>query len=382
MAELETVDDGVTNYFLPTLYKKVNGNKIEEWTIAVLGNGSFYTSSGHIDGVKTTSKPTVCEPMNVGKKNATTAVDQAAKEAKAKWDKQIKKGYTETVENVDEALPYQVMLAKSYDDYADDITWPAYTQPKLDGIRCRINKDGMWTRNNEKIVSCPHINSALESFFEKCPDVQLDGELYNHEFKDNFNRIVELVKRQKIDDAQLAESKKYIQFWCYDNMVSGNFIDRLKFFKQYNTFGMKLIDMKYVTTVETHTVNSQEEVQAKLSAYLKEGYEGLMLRRNTAYENKRSKNLLKLKKFIDSEYEIVNVVEGEGNKSGMAGAFTLVMSDGRHFNSNIMGTHEYLVRLWESKDSLIGKQVTIQYFNLTPDGVPRFPYAKALRDYE
>jgi hypothetical protein len=66
----------------------------------------------------------------------------------------------------------------------------------------------------------------------------------------------------------------------------------------------------------------------------------------------------------------------------MAGAFTLAMSDGRRFNSNIMGPHEYLVRLWENKDSLIGKQVTIQYFNLTPDGVPRFPYAKALRDYE
>ena len=52
------------------------------------------------------------------------------------------------------------------------------------------------------------------------------------------------------------------------------------------------------------------------------------------------------------------------------------------FHSNIKGTFEYLKEILQNKDDYIGKFATIKFFELTPDGVPRFPYAIAFRDYE
>ena len=56
--------------------------------------------------------------------------------------------------------------------------------------------------------------------------------------------------------------------------------------------------------------------------------------------------------------------------------------DGKGFNSNVKGTFEYMAELLNKADELIGKEATVKYFNLTPDGVPRFPYVIAIRDYE
>ena len=112
------------------------------------------------------------------------------------------------------------------------------------------------------------------------------------------------------------------------------------------------------------------------------GYEGQMIRLNVPYENKRSKSLLKRKEFQDNEYEILGVEEGSGNRSGTVGYFNFVTPEGVAFKSNIKGNFEYLTELLENRESLIGKQATIKYFRLTPDGVPRFPYVVAIRDYE
>ncbi len=116
--------------------------------------------------------------------------------------------------------------------------------------------------------------------------------------------------------------------------------------------------------------------------YLNDGYEGQMIRLDEGYENKRSKRLLKRKEFIDEEYEILGVVEGEGNRAGTAGFMEFSSKGGKSFRSNIKGDFGYLGELLKKKKSLIGKKATIKYFNLTPDGIPRFPYVTAIRDYE
>jgi DNA ligase 1 len=85
---------------------------------------------------------------------------------------------------------------------------------------------------------------------------------------------------------------------------------------------------------------------------------------------------------LDGEYEILDVVEGIGNRSGMAGNFVLRLDDERTFKSNIKGSHSYLKELLSDRLTLICKMATIKYFNLTPRGVPRFPVAIAVRDYE
>jgi len=101
------------------------------------------------------------------------------------------------------------------------------------------------------------------------------------------------------------------------------------------------------------------------------------------YENKRSKYLLKRKEFKDEEFVILDIVEGFGNKSGMAGNMLFKNYKGIEFHSNITGNRDYLRELLKNKKKYIGKKATVKYFNLTPvDEVPRFPYVTAIRDYE
>jgi DNA ligase-1 len=118
--------------------------------------------------------------------------------------------------------------------------------------------------------------------------------------------------------------------------------------------------------------------------YVTLGYEGQMIRLDGNYENKRSKYLLKHKSFIDEEYTILDVVEGIGNKTGMVGSFVFESKTGKRFNSSPKFNWEECTKMWNERESLIGKSATVKYFNLTPDGVPRFPYVIkiAREDYE
>jgi len=74
--------------------------------------------------------------------------------------------------------------------------------------------------------------------------------------------------------------------------------------------------------------------------------------------------------------------EGIGNRAGTIGHFEFETADGIGFSSNVKGNFEYLASLLKQVDNLVGKAATIKYFSLTPDGVPRFPYVIAIRDYE
>jgi DNA ligase-1 len=134
--------------------------------------------------------------------------------------------------------------------------------------------------------------------------------------------------------------------------------------------------------VETTEVNSREHLDELYADYVEVGYEGQMIRIDAPYENKRSPKLLKRKEFVDEEYEILGYDEGTGNREGTVKHFKFKNKDGRKFNSNVKGTFEYMAELLERGDELVGKMATVKYFNLTPDGVPRFPYVIAIRDYE
>jgi DNA ligase-1 len=132
---------------------------------------------------------------------------------------------------------------------------------------------------------------------------------------------------------------------------------------------------------------SEKDVVEAYEEFVTKGYEGAMVRVNAKYEQKRTKNLLKYKEFTDGEYTIVDVVEGVGNRSGGAGNIVCkkldgtTFKDGRNtFDSNIKGTRDFCKQMLLKKDDYIGKVGSIKYFNLTPDGKPRFPYFMGLRD--
>ena len=133
--------------------------------------------------------------------------------------------------------------------------------------------------------------------------------------------------------------------------------------------------------LSTEIANNEKEVMELYQQYISEEYEGQILRvLNSKYENKRSSGLLKHKTFFDKEFIIKDVIEGIGKLQGKVGALVFEI-DGKQFNSSVNGDHEYLERLFKSKN-LIGKQATIKYFELTSDGVPRFPKVLCVRDFE
>ena len=350
------------------LFARTNTGAIQTWTIEVDGN-KYRTHYGQVDGAIQTTEWTFCEGKNTGKKNATTAEDQAVKEAKATWKKKKESGYFENIKKIDEVSFTEPMLAKNYDDYKDDLKYPVYSQPKLDGIRCVVKKDGMWSRNGKPIISAPHVLIALKSFFDKFPDAILDGELYADKFSNDFNAICSLVKKTKPTDEDLAESEKNIQYWVYDWIVQKTFSERNADITTY------FVNNNVVRRVPTHLVGTITHLNELYEKYIDEGYEGQMVRTDGPYENKRSKHLLKRKEFQDAEFKILDIVEGVGNKSGMAGYMVFKNHKNIEFHSNIKGDREYLKELLKNKKKYIGKSATVKYFNLTPDDeIPRFPY--------
>ena len=374
--------------FLPMLYKKRSDGGTQEWHIEVEGS-AFRVTSGKQDGKKVTAKWTYCQGKNLGKANETTDEEQAQLEAQAKWQKKLDGEYTDSIDNVGELTYVKPMLAKKWEDYEDKIGFPVYAQPKLDGIRCIATKDGLKSRTGKDIVAVPHIFESLQEFFEEYPDVVLDGELYCDKFDNDFNAICSIVRKSARLTEEDFEKAKVIEYHVYDIVDNTMcFRERTDFIKlnfgcesEFQT-GDLIYGEGHVVPVETLFVTGKEMLDELYGQWQERGYEGQMIRLNVPYENKRSKSLLKRKEFQDNEYEILGVEEGSGNRSGTVGYFNFVTPEGVAFKSNIKGNFEYLTELLENRESLIGKQATIKYFRLTPDGVPRFPYVVAIRDYE
>lgn len=361
---------------LPILYARTQTGAIQQWSVYTEQN-KYQTVFGQVDGKLQTTNWTVCQGTNTGRSNERSPEQQAEFEAEALWKKKRDSGYFGNVSDIDISKFVEPMLAKNFEDYKDKISFPVYCQPKLDGIRCVVTKDGMYSRNGKEFNSCPHIQEQLKDFFNKHPEVVLDGELYNHDLKHDFNKITSLVKKTKPTQQDLCETKDLVEYWVYDIAIPEKIFDKRSLF-----IGEEFTNsLNNVKVVITDTAANQNELDQYYASYLEQGYEGQMVRLNKQYENKRSKSLLKRKEFQDREYIILNVIEGEGNKTGMAGAMVFENELGISFNSNIKGDREYLKEIWANKQSFIGKAATVKFFNLTPDNkLPRFPYVIKVRE--
>lgn len=360
---------------LPTLYKRTVTGDIQTWWIGIQGD-SYHTVSGKIDGKKVKSAPVRCEAKNVRRANSTTPVEQALAEAKAKWVKKKNEGYTEDPEEVDDVVKDVIKptLAKDYNDYKNKITFPLYSQPKLDGLRCIITREGAWSRNWKRFVTLGHIQTLLAPLFEKYPNiVAFDGEVYNHNYKDDFNTIVSLVKQTKPTEDDLRRAAASIQYYIYDYVDRDEkvpFVDRtVQLLNYLNDVPDTLDELRFVETI---LCKNQEELDDLMGRYIEDGYEGQMLRfMDSPYEHKRTNKLLKRKEFIDGEFEIIGFREGKGNRAGCI-ILRCKTADGKEFDSSVKGSVEYTSKLYEVGNSLIGLFATIKYQRLTPDGIPKF----------
>ena len=359
---------------LDPLYKRDSKGKVRVWTMEVGFNNDneagIRTISGLVDGQKVTSAWNLTEAKNVGRSNATTAKTQAEFEAQAEWTKNVDKEYFVDVNAIDSYTAFKPMLAH---DFTKTPVTSGITQPKLDGIRMVVNTRGLYSRSNKEIVAVPHIAIELEEFIANHPTITLDGELYNHELKDNFQKITSLVRKTvNLGADELAESKELVQYHIYDMFDSAN--PDMTFMQRYNWIqkNVHLVNKKAVGIhlVASAICETSEEIDVMYGEYTTAGYEGQMVRQDAVYENKRSKGLLKRKEFITEEYEVVQVHEGQGNWAGYAKRLTLKMPNGTTFSSGIRGSQAQLKTLLENPNI---DWATCRYFELSNDGVPRFP---------
>ena len=359
---------------LDPLYKRDSKGKVRIWTMEVGFNNNdeagIRTISGLLDGQKVTSAWNLTEAKNVGRSNATTAKTQAEFEAQAEWTKNVDKEYFVDVNAIDSYTAFKPMLAH---DFTKTPVTSGITQPKLDGIRMVVNTRGLYSRSNKPIVAVPHIAEALAEFIKDHPTVTLDGELYNHELKDNFQKITSLVRKTvNLGADELAESKELVQYHIYDMFDSAN--PDMTFMQRYNWIqkNVHLVNKKAVGIhlVASAICETSEEIDVMYGEYTTAGYEGQMVRQDTVYENKRSKGLLKRKEFITEEYQVVEVHEGQGNWAGYAKRLTLKMPNGTTFSSGIRGSQAKLKELLDNPNI---DWATCRYFELSNDGVPRFP---------
>jgi len=258
-----------------------------------------------------------------------------------------------------------------------------YIQPKFDGVRCVIQYDNSqvtaYSRTGKEWKNIDHIRFNLKSFFQLNPKIVLDGELYNHDLNNDFEKIISLVRKTKPTDEDRLESSKMVQFHCYDaiNMdANSNFSVRNEW------ISLNVPNNHCVKHVETHEIWAEKYALQYHKINLKNGYEGSILRLNEPYQTKRSHNLRKFKDFHDSEATITGWVEGKGKRVGTIGKFTAVDSEGNEFGMPVMDKFEYLQQNFKKMQKWVGKIATFTYFERTKANSYRHPLFKCIRDYE
>lgn len=373
-----------SHQFYPMLYKRTKTGDIQVWH-AEREEGSYRSITGKINGKMVTSEWTRCDAKHIGKKNELGAAEQANAEVEATYTKKLRQDFHMSVDRIDNVTRFSPMLAAKFGDVVDRIPDEEvlYFQPKLDGFRCIATKDGLFTRDGLKILTAPHIEEALSNAFLRNPSLIFDGELYNHDLHNDFNTISSVLRKKSPGPADLLRSKTLAQYHMYDLPAMGThpFIDR------YNRLCELLTYLVTTSTGEADTplrivetvAGKAEDAVDYLNKFLGQGYEGAIARRNAPYENKRSKTLLKVKKFLDEEFQLVGLEDGRGNRAGIAARAILQLPDGREFAAGIIGSHEYCRDLLKNKDQYVGQMATVQFLNYTPGGVPRGGKLKTIR---
>jgi len=355
----------------PVLYKIDSHGNHRMWRIEQ-DNNQFWTIAGLIDGEQVTSEPRVCKGKNIGRANETSPEDQATAEINAKYTKKLKGDYHIELKNVKTVRWVHPMLAEKFHEFEDKIILPGYVQPKLNGGRCTAQKTGLLTRKGESWISAPHIMRSLEKFFKAFPDAILDGELYCDLFANDLGSTMSLIRKKKPTQADLDASAKVVVFNIFDIIDDGimpgfenlPFGDRYQYLKQY--FDKYMDDNSCIKLVPTFPIADKPQIQERVAEFLEQGFEGGIWRNDVGYQRKRTSDLLKIKNFMDEEFKIIDVLEGEGNRSGMCGAFRLIDKDGRMFKATPKGNREFFREILKNKNDYIGRLATVKFVGYTP----------------
>jgi len=249
----------------------------------------------------------------------------------------------------------KLMLAHNYTD--QDVTgW--HMSEKLDGIRAYWDGYKFYSRTGKEIT-------PPKAFVHEMPiGIKLDGELCVG--RGEFSKTSSIVRKTKDVEKYTQDWMDNITYYVFDTLqnLSWPFERRMGYLYENVSNLSNKIEIVQQTKIKT-----KKCIDKELKKIIKLGGEGLMLREfGSIYEGKRSKTLLKVKEFHDMEVKITGYKKGTGKYKGKLGSYECITKEGHTFNCGSGLTDE-------DRDNKLkmGKFITVKYFELSKDGVPRFP---------
>lgn len=383
----------------PELFQEASTGKMKRWKIWVrepegaeadVGSAVICEEHGLVGGKQIPELIVIDEGKNIGKANETTPWEQAISEAQSKWNKKKDKGYTQKgeVANTSVILP---MLAEKYAQRKSSIVFPAFTQPKLNGVRCVVHTDLRYQSRLGKFwTTLTHLDIDLEKLVKEI-DAPLDGEAYIHGL--NLQDIGSLIKKERLEAQECGYQSSDVEYWIFDQISNDSFKTRyLELNDAFLKLGAKLdmttlekmtvLRLGKVVLVPIATVNNHEDIQPIHNQYVAEGFEGTMIRNDAEYRvTHRSPDLQKKKDFLDDEFEITGAKEATGRDKGTA-VLRCKTKEGLEFEVRPIGTWEQRADYWKNWQSLVGLKATVRFQELTKDKIPFHGRVMAIRDYE
>lgn len=329
-----------------------------------------------LDG-KPVIKQYLAEGKNLGRANETTPVEQGCLEIQSKARLKLDKGYVSKKSLAEEPVTNTLgqklpMLATPIEKIKPEkIDWDsAYVQPKLDGHRA-LFKDGVLYSRQGKALDLPHIVEAIHA--AGAQHLHLDGELYLH--GKTLQDLSKLIKKQRPETLDL-------QYHVYDMVSDYTFSTRNGVLRDYlnEALGQTL------KLVPTRQIYTPDELASYHAGFRCNGYEGSMLRfgYDRYQDGKRSRTLLKVKEFQDSEFTIVGVEEGKPyiteERTFQVPIWVCDAGNGKTFTVTAQGNMYEKHELWQIRQDFIGDMLTVKYHYMSADGIPQLPIA--LRFYE
>jgi len=292
---------------------------------------------------------------------------------------------------------FSVALAKEYEEGKCDWNDGWFVSRKLDGVRCIARVDGngnckLFSRTGKEFKTLDKVKESIES--TGIINVTFDGEicLVDKDGNEDFQGVMKQLRKK---DHQIQNPS----YMIFDMMNNKHFDDESpSSHLEFRLYDLRSwIDGKFQTKKPTNIIKYAEQYRViddeHLAKFVKlstdNNWEGVMLRKNVAYEGKRTKNLVKVKKFFDAEYKVVDfdidnhevVRDGKSVTMQML-AQVYIEHKGHRVKVGSGFTQEQ--RLQYMDGSIVGKTITVQYFEETHNdkgGISlRFPTVKHIYD--
>jgi len=299
---------------------------------------------------------------------------------------------------INKAIPglvpqFKVALAQTFEKAPDFENEDWYVSQKLDGVRClAINIDGdikFYSRQGNEFETLGNLKEDLIGgpFDMMEPNTVLDGEvcIVDENGSEDFQSIMKEIRRKD----HTIENPMFIIF---DQLT----LDEFNSQKSTRTLMQRNANQmsgNHFQCIEHIKLNDTEELLEAQNVADECGYEGIMLRRDCGYEGKRSKNLLKVKKFHDAEYTVKSC-DFENHRIIRDGKEVLmpmlaqiyITHKGNEVGVGSGFSQEQRIKYQLNPEEIIGKTVTVQYFeesqNKAGDYSLRFPVLKHIYEGE